>query len=250
MTSSKKIYHVVPPGELGCVWMNAGIVSYRLCDRMYDCDSCPLDAAMRKHMVPQAVEQGADAISSSPSPSPEGLRSGLRYSPNHCWSREITPHLVRIGMEPSLSAALLAPRAIVYPNEGQSLKRGQTCLWIVTEGGTLPVESPLDGVLRRTNSLLLEAPHLLNEDPFERGWLFDLEIDPAETRAANLMSADQAAPKFSEDESRLMDLIARALQGNRPQVGVTLADGGQRLQNIADILGPAKYFNLLRQIYW
>jgi hypothetical protein len=47
------------------------------------------------------------------------------------------------------------------------------------------------------------------------------------------------------DKSRLLDLIARALQGNRPQAGVTLADGGQRLQNIADILGPTKYFNLL-----
>jgi hypothetical protein len=31
-----------------CVWMLAGVVSYRLCNRAFDCDHCPLDRALRE----------------------------------------------------------------------------------------------------------------------------------------------------------------------------------------------------------
>ena len=32
---------------LKCVWMLAGNVDYKLCDREYDCDECPFDLAIR-----------------------------------------------------------------------------------------------------------------------------------------------------------------------------------------------------------
>jgi hypothetical protein len=32
-------------------------------------------------------------------------------------------------------------------------------------------------------------------------------------------------------------------------VGVTMADGGQQLQNSADMLGPSKYFSILLKTY-
>ena len=35
------------PGALPCVWMSAGVINYRLCDREYECESCPLDTAIR-----------------------------------------------------------------------------------------------------------------------------------------------------------------------------------------------------------
>ena len=31
-----------------CIWMKAGVVSFRLCDNAYDCYNCPFDKAMRK----------------------------------------------------------------------------------------------------------------------------------------------------------------------------------------------------------
>jgi hypothetical protein len=35
------------PGILPCVWMSAGLVSFKLCDREGECESCPFDRAMR-----------------------------------------------------------------------------------------------------------------------------------------------------------------------------------------------------------
>ena len=31
-----------------CIWMSAGLVAYKLCDREFKCEECPLDELMRK----------------------------------------------------------------------------------------------------------------------------------------------------------------------------------------------------------
>ncbi len=37
---------IVPPGKKKCVWMEAGVVAYKLCDNNYDCSTCAYDHAM------------------------------------------------------------------------------------------------------------------------------------------------------------------------------------------------------------
>jgi hypothetical protein len=39
---------LLPQGALPCVWMAAGLVAYKLCDRDLDCDGCPFDRAFRR----------------------------------------------------------------------------------------------------------------------------------------------------------------------------------------------------------
>jgi glycine cleavage system H lipoate-binding protein len=38
---------IVPPDKKKCVWMEAGVVSYKLCDNNYDCPTCAYDHAMQ-----------------------------------------------------------------------------------------------------------------------------------------------------------------------------------------------------------
>jgi len=37
---------IVPPGKKKCVWMEAGVVSYKLCDHNFDCSTCVYDHGM------------------------------------------------------------------------------------------------------------------------------------------------------------------------------------------------------------
>lgn len=245
MTSQSNKCHIIPPDELRCIWMSAGILSYQLCDRQFDCDHCPLDAAMRKRYPRLESLPHADPL---PGSSLEGLRNDRSYSPNHCWVKDIHDNVVRVGIEPGLGMALLGPKTIVLPAEGQRVSRGQTCLWIVMEGGTLPFASPLNGVIRDTNRQLAEKPHLLRVHPLDHGWLFDLELeDPS--KSPDLMTVEQADPKYGQDKAAFASLLANAFEHGRSEVGITLADGGQQLQSVADMLGPSKYFALLRKVY-
>lgn len=44
---------IVPPGKKRCIWMEAGVVSYKLCDNNYDCSTCVYDQAMQLKVARQ-----------------------------------------------------------------------------------------------------------------------------------------------------------------------------------------------------
>jgi glycine cleavage system H lipoate-binding protein len=248
MDSSKKC-HLIPPDEQRCLWMTAGILSYQLCDRMFDCDHCPLDAAMRRRFSAPAALREDGSAQRAPAGLQEIPQEGLQYSRNHWWARKRDQRLVRLGIEPGLAQALLEVKGIVFPLARQRLQKGQACVWVVMEGGTLPLEAPLDGVVRDVNHELIAKPHLLSLQPLDDGWLFELGADEPSGETAELMAADEARPRYAADRNRFLASLSGALRGRRPAIGLTFADGGEKLQNFADILGPTRYFALVRQSF-
>ena len=61
----KESMKIVPPGKKRCVWMEAGVVSYKLCDNNYDCPTCAYDHAMQAKIARQkelAALEGPDAV--------------------------------------------------------------------------------------------------------------------------------------------------------------------------------------------
>jgi hypothetical protein len=57
------------PGP-ACVWMRAGVIRFWLCDRNFDCEHCPLDAALRgpRASVPQdSTSRIRDSVERPPS---------------------------------------------------------------------------------------------------------------------------------------------------------------------------------------
>ena len=47
MAAKRESMRIVPPGKKKCVWMEAGVVSYKLCDHNYDCSTCVYDHGMQ-----------------------------------------------------------------------------------------------------------------------------------------------------------------------------------------------------------
>ena len=242
-------FHLIPPEELRCVWMTAGVLAYQLCNRTLDCDNCPLDAAITRRFtsrVPGTEEEHAILAHAALLQIPE---EGYHYSRNHWWARRVEGERVRLGIEADLAQALLAVKTIVFPSPGQRARKGQTCIWVVVEGGTLPLEAPLDGVVRKVNHDLVSKPHLLRLEPYGDGWLCELEADAPDAISEDLFTAGVARPKFAADRKRFLTSLDGARRGKRPAVGRTLADGGEKLRNFSEILGPSRYFAIVRRTY-
>jgi glycine cleavage system H protein len=178
--------------------MTAGIISYYLCDLDFDCENCQLDWAMRK-AGPNREQPSSGQSVEVQSP---GLRAGLLYGRNHCWLKPLGVRLVRIGLEPGLSGALPALKAVVLPSPGETLRKGQSCLWIVLECGTFAIGAPCDGIVCGRNSRLGEQPHLLRFQPFDDGWLFDLEAEAPSPQDRDFMDAEKAETFYREDAAR------------------------------------------------
>lgn len=48
---------IVPAGKRKCIWMEAGVVSFKLCDNNYDCPTCAYDHAMQARVEETRAQQ-------------------------------------------------------------------------------------------------------------------------------------------------------------------------------------------------
>ncbi len=72
----------LPPGILPCVWMSAGLVAFKLCDREGECEGCPFDRAMQgARSEPPAASAGLPAPSRGPGRRSPSRRTGRRPAP-------------------------------------------------------------------------------------------------------------------------------------------------------------------------
>lgn len=56
---------IVPAGKRKCIWMEAGVVSFKLCDNNYDCPTCAYDHAMQSRAEEARVQQPPAAVEAS-----------------------------------------------------------------------------------------------------------------------------------------------------------------------------------------
>ena len=247
-SGAERKYPIVPPSELRCVWMTAGVLSYQLCDRKFECEECPLDLALRQRLIQREAERVKNGAGMNGALSGK-TSSAILYSRGHVWVRAGEERTVRVGIEPGLASVLVSPKAVVLPAVGEQVIRNKVCSWIVLEGGTLPIVSPLSGRVRFTNSRLAENPHALCMSPLGQGWLFELTVEEVIERNDSLMPVEEVAGLYQEDERRFQSLLSAELTRGGDKVGVTLADGGQPLSNFPEMLGPTKYFKIVRNVF-
>ena len=244
--SENREYPIIPPGELRCIWMSAGIISYQLCDRKYDCDNCPIDAALRKHepqQQPKRIQEPSITLKE-----PETLRKKYFYTTSHTWLQIIGTHKIRLGIEPHIASALLNPKSVVLPSINQSLAKNQLATWIILVDGTLPIMSPIDGEVIAVNTTLIEHPEYVNNYPFDSGWLFEIEFKKSQFISSQFHGFRKAQEVYNKDSLRFTVALSKAMKEVSPSIGTTLADGGMPLRDISSILGQKKYFDIVRHV--
>ena len=245
--SSSK-YPLIPPNENRCVWMTAGILSYQLCEREFDCDHCPLDSALRTFPQRGIADQG------SPSGSPktsekQKLLAGFLYSRKHCWIKSQDDKTVRVGIEPVLASMFVGAKSFVLPAVGDRVHANKVCAWIVLEGGTMPIAAPLDGEVCGINNCVVGNPHIICDDSYEKGWLFELVTGEDIYNQSSLFRLAEASRIYNGDQHRFQSMVANELKRHRTDAGATLPDGGQMLTDVASMLGPEKYFRVLSDAF-
>ena len=105
----------------------------------------------------------------------------LKYSIDHDWVRLEDDGLVVIGITDHAQEALGELVFVEVPEEGQSFQRGDPCAVVESVKAASDVNVPVTGEVASINSALEESPELVNQNPYDDGWLLRLRpSDPAE----------------------------------------------------------------------
>jgi glycine cleavage system H lipoate-binding protein len=233
-------YPVLPERAEPCVWMAAGLLSYRLCDRGYDCEHCPLDAAIRG--TPATPNQ--EIVEGSMTAPTWEIRDGLQYHASGAWVDSAAPGRLRWGLDGLTARLLDRMSSVILPAPGTELVQGEVACWVVDDGEPLPLRTPVSGAVARVNAAVQRDPSLVARFPYDAGWLLETERtgDPAALR--ELTGANERRARAAGQIRRFHRAASGYLRTDQ-DLGATSRDGGERLADMRSILGRDRYHRLV-----
>ena len=116
----------------------------------------------------------------------------LRYTSDHEWVRE-TADGVRVGITSYAQEALGDVVFVSLPKVGDEVVRGDAIGEVESTKSVSDLYSPLTGTVTAVNEALDATPELVNSDPYDQGWMYELQLaDGADTSALLDAAAYQA----------------------------------------------------------
>ena len=115
----------------------------------------------------------------------------LKYSKEHIWVR-IEGNSAVIGITDFAQEELGPISGVELPEEGDEVEQDDSVGSIEARKTVADIYAPFSGTVRNINHEAIDNPVLLNDDPYDGGWLMEVTInDPDELKG--FMSADDYA---------------------------------------------------------
>ena len=162
-----------------------------------------------------------------------GLQIPVNYCfhPAHTWAVREGRESARIGVDDFTVNLLNRVEAVVVTAEQRWVRQGQKLLTLTSDGQTLEMLSPLEGVVTAVNSEVIKNPGLLQRDPYNSGWVCTIKSPDLDTNLRNLVQGPMVAPWMQNNISRLSHMVG-------PLNPVLAQDGGLPLKGVLAALAP------------
>ena len=227
--------------DLHCIWTSSNHVAYKLCDKEFDCENCDFDKAIRNLSVQNNFEENKedkhkdillDTISKVEN---ENYDDKICYLDNQLIIKKLFGPTYYLGLNPLLFH-LFDDVCNIEGFEEDIISKGQFLFKIKGRWGEKNFYSPL-------NLILIEK---LN---FGRGQL------PLNNKLAVILVNDFEdcvnSMNVSEWKLRKNDSLQllNSFVKNKPDIGQSLMDGGEKIRYLHQYIGTAKYIKLLNEVF-
>jgi len=132
------------------------------------------------------------------------------YTRHHIWVKKRRKKVARIGITDYFSLRNLEIIEIDLPEEGEEFEAGEVFGSLETVEEVFDLIMPVTGTVTKVNDKVLEDVEILNEDPYDEGWLLEVQMEnpeeledllPPEDYEMELEDIEDISPeKFVEEE--------------------------------------------------
>ena len=98
----------------------------------------------------------------------------LKYASSHEWLRDNGDGTVTLGISDHAQEQLGDLVYVELPEIGTAVEAAAACAVVESVKAASDVYSPVEGEVIAVNTVLADAPELINQDPYGEGWLFTL----------------------------------------------------------------------------
>jgi glycine cleavage system H protein len=115
----------------------------------------------------------------------------LKYSKEHIWVRIENGSAV-IGITDFAQDELGLVSGVELPEEGDEVEQDDSIGSVEARKTVAQLYAPFSGTVRAVNHEAIDNPALINDDPYDEGWLIEVSLDDID-ELKGLMSADDYA---------------------------------------------------------
>lgn len=102
------------------------------------------------------------------------MSENIKNFNHHMWYRE-EDGIITIGINEEGLADITEITSVDLPPEQEKVEEDVAIGVIETDDGPLNIYSPVAGIVIEVNASVLEEPSVIQEDPYEEGWLLRIE---------------------------------------------------------------------------
>src|SRR5689334_21073404 len=104
------------------------------------------------------------------------IPNDLKYTKDHEWVRELGNGRIRVGITDHAQKPLGDLVFVELPPVGRTLDTGEPFGTVESVKSVSDVFAPLAGKVTGRNEELDSDPELINTDPYDEGWLIEIEL--------------------------------------------------------------------------
>lgn len=179
------------------------------------------------------------AVSGAMSEAGLNIPKGVYFDKSHTWAFMEADGTVKVGVDDFLQHVTGKLTRIRMKKPGERVTKGEAIVTFIQNGKQLIVNSPLSGIIKAENKLLFTDPSLLNQSPYNEGWVYQIEPTNWVRENQFLFMADKYTEWVKGEFRRLKDFLAMVIKPESPEFAyVTLQDGGEISDNVLSNMGP------------
>ena len=122
----------------------------------------------------------------------------LKYTKEHEWAR-IDGKIVTVGITKYAAEQLGDITQVDLPKEGETVRKNDVLGTVESVKAVSDIYAPISGKIVKVNTPLGDTPEYLSDDPYDEGWMVQLEATN-EAELAELMDAKAYADFVSEGD--------------------------------------------------
>ncbi len=120
------------------------------------------------------------------------IPDNLRYTKEHEWILKDDEFTITCGITDHAQAELTDVVFVELPEVDREVLPGDQLCIIESVKAVSDVFAPMTGRVTKVNDELEDSPELVNQSPYERGWMFKIEIS-SPSEYDDLLTAEQYA---------------------------------------------------------
>jgi glycine cleavage system H protein len=226
-------------GDRKCRHMLLKEVPFKLCPNAFRCWTCEYDQMVSDRIARTIPidERDLQMVEGFLFPA-DPL---FFFHRGHTWIHLENGGHMKVGIDDMAARLIGSVKKPMLPKVGDVLQQGQKACAVTSDGRTINLQSPVDGVVTSINVKVLNNPGVLLTKPYSEGWLFT--VDVPDLRKANkvLLSKEKAQSWMTQEAQRLDERL------QDKNLGKLAADGGHIVESILDSVGSDAWNSILKE---